>query len=284
MTLHVIHFLNSFEAFKPMSDARKFPEWLTMYNFLCLLNLPDAINELGPLRFNYEGSTEGEAFIPMVKPLLSQGLRKNWQTNLAHRFFRKRAMKLVIRDAQLFIGDNTDMDEINTNPYTKKKFHKYKRWEQIHSHFLKGIPISIIVLRDGFMGAVVDDRESWLVVPITLNDCTGSNTGLQYFRVSLFEYDESGSISRRVVNIGRSADVSNFALMLPWLHATRYNGGPNSFWTIVGSEYERLSAGGSLQSVYQVPINLQFRNDFLEESDNINNSDDFLDDMYSGWV
>ena len=78
--LHVLDFLNKFSAFKPIHEERKFPEWLTCYNFLCLLNLPEAIDQLGPLRFNYEGSSEGEGFIPMVKPLLSQGLRKN----LAH--------------------------------------------------------------------------------------------------------------------------------------------------------------------------------------------------------
>jgi hypothetical protein len=88
VTLHVVDFLNSFDSFKPLNEDRKFPEWLTMYNFLCLLNLPEAIERLGPLRFNYEGSTEGEGFIPMVKPLLSQGMRKNWQKNLAHRFFK----------------------------------------------------------------------------------------------------------------------------------------------------------------------------------------------------
>jgi hypothetical protein len=119
ISLHVIDFLNRFDSFKPLNEERKFPEWLTMYNFLCLLNLPDAIEQLGPLRFNYEGSSEGEGFIPMVKPLLSQGMRKNWQKNLAHRFFKQRAMKLVLRDAHVFIGDNNA-----DYPYTESSYKK----------------------------------------------------------------------------------------------------------------------------------------------------------------
>jgi hypothetical protein len=257
VTLHVLHFLNSFESFKPLTEDRKFPEWLTMYNFLCLLNLPDAIAELGPLRFNYEGSTEGEGFIPMVKPLLSQGMRKNWQKNLAHRFFRKRAMKLVIRDAHLFIGNTDDAGGGTGTPYQKKMFHKYKRWEQVQGHFSKGLPISLVVLRDGFLGAVVDDRESWLLVPVRLMDWVGCNVGLEYFRVMLFERGLNGTITRNVVNIGRVADVIGFVMMLPWLKEEKYVDSDTVSWTIVGAEYERLSRGGSLQTVYNLPINLQ---------------------------
>ena len=55
------------------------PKWLTSYNYLCLLNLPDAIRKFGPLRNFWEGSTQGERFIQKVKPELSSGLRGKWQ-------------------------------------------------------------------------------------------------------------------------------------------------------------------------------------------------------------
>ena len=217
----------------------------------------------------------------MVKPLLSQGMRRNWQKNLAHRFFCKRAIKMVIRDAELFIGDTTGTTMKPT--YTKKMFHKYKRWEQIHGYFLKGIPISVIVLQDGYIGALVDDRHSWLVVPICIQDCVERKSGLEYFRVSMFEHDATGSISRRVVNFGTSVDVATFAILLPSLKDTNYKEGQNHTWTIVGAEYERLSRAGQIQGAYDLPINLQ-------TSDNVDNEIMYMDtnedmeDVTDAWV
>jgi hypothetical protein len=254
VTLHVIDFLNAFDSFKPLNEDRKFPEWLTMYNFLCLLNLPEAIERLGPLRFNYEGSTEGEGFIPMVKPLLSQGMRKNWQKNLAHRFFKNRSMKMVVRDAQEFIGQPGHDFE---SGYKKKMFQKYKRWEQVLEHFTKGLPISLVVLRNGFLGAVVNDRELWKIVPFCLMDFTSEYAGLNYFRVQLFERDAQGRVIRNIINYGRHAAILHYVLLLPLLGEFKYTeSNEDMTWTMVGSEYERLGSDGTLQSVYDLPINL----------------------------
>lgn len=257
VTLHVLDFLNAFDAFKPLREERKFPEWLTMYNFLCLLNLPDSIEELGPLRFNYEGSTEGEGFIPMVKPLLAQGMRKNWQRNLAHRFYRKRAMKLVLRDARVFIGQDSLNDTDYNSNKTQKMFQKYKGWQQVEGNVLKGLPISLVLLQNGFMGAVINDRENWLLVPFRLMDFVKAHSGMNYFRVQLFERDPFGRVTRNVVNIGRQADFLHYCLLLPFLNEQKYQVSDSHIWTVVGSEYERLDSTGMLQGVYDLPVNLR---------------------------
>jgi hypothetical protein len=194
----------------------------------------------------------------MVKPLLSQGMRNNWQKNLAHLYFRKRSMKLVIRDARLFIArENNEDPDTENDPYLKKMFHKYKRWEQVLSHFTKGLPISLVVLRHGFIGAVVHDRDSWMIVPVRLNDWVGWHAGLDYFRVSLFERDHAGNITRQVINFGREVDVACYVLMLPLLKEEKYVVSDDLSWTIVGSEYERLAHDGTLQTIYEIPINMQ---------------------------
>jgi hypothetical protein len=257
ITLHILDFLNAFDTFKPLSDDRKFPEWLTMYNFLCLLNLPDSIAELGPLRFNYEGNSEGEGFIPMVKPLLSQGMRKNWQRNLATRFYRKRAMKMVLRDAKVFIGQESADETHFTSNHTRKMFQKYKRWQQVQADFAKGLPISLVVLRNGFMGAVINDRDNWLMVPFRLEDFVQSHSGLNYFRVQLFERDPFGHVTRNVINLGRQADFMHYVLLLPFLEERKYQFSDTHSWTVVGAEYERVDTTGILQGVYELPVNLQ---------------------------
>ena len=55
------------------------PEWLTSSNYLCLLNLPDAIHKFRPLCNFWEGCTQGERFIQKLKPELSSGLCGKWQ-------------------------------------------------------------------------------------------------------------------------------------------------------------------------------------------------------------
>jgi hypothetical protein len=257
LMLHILDFLNCFDSFKPMTVDRKFPEWLTMYNFLCLLNLPDAVERLGPLRINYEGSSEGEGFIALVKPLLSQGMRKNWQKNLSLRFYRHRSMKLVLRDAHVFIGSQTKADELTQSTFTRKMFQKYKSQQQIQDLFAKGMPISVVILRDGFMGAVVDDRDSWLFVPIRVQHFAKSHWGMNYFHMQIFERDNFGAILRQVVNMGVEADFYRFALMLPLLGIDKYTEQNDASWTIVGSEYERLGMDGTLQGLYVLPVPMQ---------------------------
>jgi hypothetical protein len=255
--LHVLEFLNSFDSFKPLHEDRKFPEWMTMYNFLCLLNLPDSVELLGPLRFNYEGSSEGEGFIPMVKPLLSQGMRKNWQKNLAHRFFRKRAMKMVLRDARVFIGQDTLNEAEYESSYKKKMFHKYNRWEQVQRIVAQGMPISLVVLRDGVFGAIIDDSDSWKIVPFRLVQFVKVHSGLNYFCIDLFEKNYAGVITRHVINLGRQAEFLHFVLLLPLLTEIKYVEQDDAHWTIVGAEYERVAEDGTIHGVYSLPINLQ---------------------------
>jgi hypothetical protein len=182
-------------------------------------------------------------------------------------------MKLVIRDARVFIGgddddrDNDQMDGLESSSYTKKMFQKYRRWEQVETDFNKGIPLSLAVLRNGFVGAVIDDRDSWLMVPVSLTEFDKTVAGLHYFHVQLFERDQfTGLVTRNCINIGRSADFISFVLLLPCLpqqtntagHSTTTNATRRALsWTMMGAEYDRVSQDGTLQTVYHLPINLQ---------------------------
>ena len=283
--VHVIDFLNRFETFKPVRAGRESPEWVTMYNFLCLLNLPEAIEKLGPLRFNYEGNSEGEGFIPMVKPLLSQGMRKNWQKNLAHRFFRIRAMKLVTRDARLFMGNDIASNLEGSSRYRKKMYHKYRSWEQVHSDFLEGKPLSLVVLRNGILGAVIKDRDNFVLVPVRLLERNCFHFGCNYFNVELFERSTLGAITRHTLNLGKTAGFGAFVLLLPKLGPTYYVQSAGVSWTMVGSEYERLSEDESLHGVFQLPIPIHNSNQYnIPEGDqeyNFENSDDDISSIDS---
>ncbi|KAL7567091.1 hypothetical protein ACA910_002812 [Epithemia clementina (nom. ined.)] len=67
------------QGLQSSEDSHEKPSWVTSYNFMSLLNLPDAVRRFGPLRNIWEGGTQGEGFLRYVKREMSMGLRNNWQ-------------------------------------------------------------------------------------------------------------------------------------------------------------------------------------------------------------
>jgi hypothetical protein len=64
---------------------------LSCFNFMCLLNLPEATVRFGPLRNLWEGGFKGEAIISLFKNQLCMGLRKNWERNSLAGMLREKA-------------------------------------------------------------------------------------------------------------------------------------------------------------------------------------------------
>ena len=55
------------------------PSWISQYNMICLLNLPDTMRKYGHMRNIWEGGTDGESYLKHVKKQLSSGLVNQWQ-------------------------------------------------------------------------------------------------------------------------------------------------------------------------------------------------------------
>ena len=54
-------FLSKFDSLTQQMHP-KIPPVLSSYNFICLMNLPDAMEKFGPLRAIWEGGPRGEGF------------------------------------------------------------------------------------------------------------------------------------------------------------------------------------------------------------------------------
>ena len=95
---------------------RKIPMWLSQYNFLCLLNLPEQIEKLGPIRNRWDGSIRGERFLQKAKPNVRSTRLKNWAENLMLNLLRQREL-FVLREgknrlAKLeVVGDDDNLSE-----------------------------------------------------------------------------------------------------------------------------------------------------------------------------
>jgi hypothetical protein len=60
-------FLSAFEIFEKPMRMQNSRTWLSSYNFLCLLNLADAVDKFGPCHLWFEGKWLGERFVSEVK-------------------------------------------------------------------------------------------------------------------------------------------------------------------------------------------------------------------------
>jgi hypothetical protein len=92
-------FMTNFDAMdKPlrMKDNKK-PKWISSYNFLTLLSIPDQVRQFGPLRLLWEGSVVGEGYLGYVKNEIKLGLRTGWQQNIMKKILRKKALTTILQ-------------------------------------------------------------------------------------------------------------------------------------------------------------------------------------------
>lgn len=72
-------FLTKYDIVDRGIIEKQTPAWITQYNFMCLLNLPDTIRMYGNVRHLWEGGSDGEGFLKRVKDKLKPGLVHQWQ-------------------------------------------------------------------------------------------------------------------------------------------------------------------------------------------------------------
>ena len=75
---HIKLFLSDFNAFNefrlnPRGNTQRncSPEWLSKYNYITLLNIPDCMCRYGSLRALFEGDSKGEGALPLLKQVIT---------------------------------------------------------------------------------------------------------------------------------------------------------------------------------------------------------------------
>ena len=105
-------FMTDFELMdQVLRPNRAKPRWVTTYNVAGLQNIISAMWMIGPLRNYWEGSYRGEAYFKLMKPLITMGLRKNWQQNILKRMLKRRSL------AQLLDDDETNLVAMATEDF-----------------------------------------------------------------------------------------------------------------------------------------------------------------------
>ena len=234
--IYIKLFLSSYVRFENIlsqKESRKFPSWVTASNFICLLNLPDLISNVGPLRNLWEGSMIGEKVLGGVKDEFT-GFRKNWNTSLLKRIYGHIGMKKVMMNSE-------SIKEEPISKYSRYgRFHKYKTLFEFRSFWERQGVISLVELKDGRLISVIQNNAVVEFTPLKRNAAITVNVnGLIYAKWKWAEH----------TYVLESNLINRYCLMLPCL-SMDYN---SSYYTVVSDDWQVINK------------NLEFTNKLTDE-------------------
>ena len=259
---HIKLFLSAYEKFDLANrNSNDTPSWITSYNFCCLLNYPELIEEFGPLRNLWEGGGMGEKILRLVKPSWN-GFRKNWQLNKMDKVLRKMAMiklqSASLKEEQMdkFIDDDDDDDDDDDSDDEGNAkfsandmfggltlFRRYSSELEVKSHFDKRLPLSVVrLVTEGFCCILKNEG----LVRIQCKKLKDGCFGAAYHTWQLIPCDGA---ERHVTDID---DVVNFCILLPKLSQrgmpNKQPGDPveEAIYTLIDSEWNAIDSDGNI--------------------------------------
>jgi hypothetical protein len=121
------------------SMEKKKHTWLSSYNFVCLLNLPEQVYSLGPIRNRWEGGPRGEGFIRKVKPMVFRTGRENWKKNLLSNLLKHKSLFHLSEDG-FNVGSSQTRDSLDL-----RCFKMYSCLTNFIKEFACHRPFSVVV-------------------------------------------------------------------------------------------------------------------------------------------
>ena len=107
-------YLIRYDRIDLLLDEGPIPAWISQYNFLCLLNLPDTMRKYGSIRNLWEGGKDGESYLKTVKGHLKAGLVNEWQTWVITNLLKKTHLKNGKIKIKLFVKLTSETKFVST--------------------------------------------------------------------------------------------------------------------------------------------------------------------------
>ena len=215
-----------YDALLKATKAAAQPSWVSSYNFLCLLNLPEMAKNYGPLRMFWEGGLQGEAFIKFIKAEVRQGFRTRWHVNGVQRFLQRSTIKLLC-DA-IKPPDETNYESVS---YFQGRVHLYKDVAEVQPLLDSGLPLSVCA--DPATGDVVVVWRGALGVRLERQVEVSTKLGLTYFSWKPVDYTEQ-------VDAGVFGSLRP-ALLLPLMEK---DSGHNRVFAVIDNEWHQSTPQG----------------------------------------
>ena len=156
------------------SKGKQEPSWLSSYNCLSLLNLPEIIREFGPLRSIWEGDNQGEGYLCEAKPNIKHPLKKNWAVNV-HKMLLKRGAKSIL------MSQDDQME-----PKKSSKYYMYSSIMEVLHSLRENKPLSCLYMEcSGVFSSVVHTSTGlkWVCLNIH-HDKYKEKYGMKFYKFS----------------------------------------------------------------------------------------------------
>jgi hypothetical protein len=223
------------------------PTWLTAYNFLSLLNLPDIVRLYGPIRNIWEGSWVGEGFLRFIKPAMIHGLRKNWEKSTMTSLMRMKGMQVLtkgLRERTSSDGVDIMADEEEGLDSGKKSYHCYQSLLEVDDLLRKATKVISGIIVDGQLGVACNDLGEECFFPLTRRNLHSQKMGHCYFR---FLRDLQGDNQEPHKIVG-ARTIQQECLLLPLIQMLppQHDRFVLGVYTVVDRSHRWLNANGNL--------------------------------------
>ena len=161
-----------------MRDGKKTKAmWISSYNFLCLLNIPQQVRLFGSVFHHWEGAGMGEQFVQVAKKHF-RSLRKNWHTNLITKIVKLHSMSILSGSAI----ENSEFLQENVSQC------KYQnKMMSIHTYSSSLIPVKDLRMNKPIAFVQLEDHEFAISVSsqthqkLTIESYVKEVCGMHYF-------------------------------------------------------------------------------------------------------
>ncbi len=139
-THYIKRFLSAYhDVDRALIKENEKPGWLTSYNFLCLLNIPDLMRQYGPIPNLWEGGYDGERYSQELKHRLKGRLKENWHKNLLTNVLTSDTMN------RIQLPCHSENDAGNNNKKSRSKSYKnYKKTYVFQQQYTNRAPLSVV--------------------------------------------------------------------------------------------------------------------------------------------
>ena len=212
------------------STKKKIPGWISSCNFVCLLNLPDAMREFGPLRNLWEGSYQGEGYLRIAKKHMKTGLRGNWTFNTLKKVLQEKSFFHILKKYR-----DEDISNENTTEVFSGSFYSYKSRHKAFYDYHNGKPLSVIYFDNNSFGFIFNNGNVFL--PIQIDQYIGLINGCHYHYWNFPEENIETDIM-----FGKNL---NYCLLLPRYLITKEERHKEQY-TLITNNWTEIQEDGSI--------------------------------------
>ena len=193
--------------------------WISSFNFMCLLNIPNIVSDLGPIRNYWEGGGLGEKYIQVVKRKFHK-YHTNWHTVVTDKIMQVNTQQLLTSNHNNYEDNNRDKTHVR----------KYKDNKDLEEDFKSQKALSCIQREDSTFLIYIDQCG---YKELTIMNYHSSKLGHHYF---------TWQIEEDIIKDNISLSIIRTCVLLPIIntHNSSYLCQNRSVYTAIGNDYTEI--------------------------------------------